>query len=115
MLLHVVLMKPHADLTVADRAAFADAFERAVRTIPTVRSVKVGRRVLHGAAYEASAPDAADHAVIIEFDDIAGLQTYLRHPAHEELGARFGQSLSSAMVFDFEAGGLEKLKDLVER
>jgi hypothetical protein len=112
MLLHVVLMKPRGDLSSADRAAFVDAFERAVRTIPTVRSVKVGRRVRHGAGYEASTPDA-DHAAIIEFDDVAGLQTYLRHPAHEELGARFGQSLSSAMVFDFEAGGLEKLKDFV--
>jgi hypothetical protein len=68
--------------------------------------------VRHGAGYEASAPDA-DHAAIIEFDDVDGLQAYLRHPAHEELGARFGQSLSSALVFDFEAGGLEKLKDFV--
>ena len=112
MLLHVVLMKPRGDLSAADRAAFVAAFERAVRTIPTVRSVRVGRRVRHGAGYEASTPDA-DHAAIIEFDDVAGLQTYLRHPAHEELGARFGESLSSAMVFDFEAGGLEKLKDFV--
>jgi hypothetical protein len=113
MLLHVVLMKPRGDLSAADRVRLVDAFERAVRTIPTVRGVKVGRRVRHGAGYEASTPDAADHAAIIEFDDVAGLQTYLRHPAHEELGARFGQSLSSALVFDFEAGGLEVLKDFL--
>jgi hypothetical protein len=112
MVLHVVLMTPRGDLSAADRAAFADAFERAVRTIPTVRGVRVGRRVRHGAGYEASATDA-EHAAIIEFDDVAGLQTYLRHPAHDELGARFGRSISSALVFDFEAGGLEKLKDFV--
>jgi hypothetical protein len=113
MVLHVVLMKPRGDLSADDRVAFVDAFERAVRTIPTVRSVKVGRRVRHGAGYETAAPDTADHAAIIEFDDVAGLQTYLRHPAHEELGARFSQSLSSALVFDFEAGGLEALRDFV--
>jgi hypothetical protein len=113
MILHVVLMKPRADLSAADRRAFAEAFQRAAQTIPTVRSVRLGRRVRHGAGYEGSTPDAADHAAIIEFDDIAGLQVYLGHPAHEDLGARFQQSLSSALVFDFEAGGLEMLKDFV--
>jgi len=113
MVLHVVLMNPRGDLSAADRLALADAFERAVRTIPTVRSVRVGRRVRHGAGYEASRPDAADHAAIIEFDDVAGLQTYLSHPAHEALGACFRRSLSSAVVLDFEAGGLEMLKEFV--
>ena len=44
--------------------------------------------------------------------DLDGLQTYLRHPAHIELGARFGQSLSSALVYDFEVGGMEVLEKL---
>src|SRR5260221_8011420 len=113
MVLHVVLMKPRGDWSPADRAAFADAFEHAVRTIPTVRSVKIGRRVLHGAGYEGATPGGFEHLAIIEFDDLGGLQTYLVHPAHEELGARFGQSLGSAAVLDFEAGGLERLRDLV--
>jgi hypothetical protein len=47
---------------------------------------------------------------LVDFDDLAGLQAYLRHPAHEELGARFGQSLRSAVVFDFEVGGLEDVR-----
>ena len=110
MLSHIVLMKPRADLSASDRRAFADAFERALREIPTVRAVRLGRRILHGAGYEAAAPDAPLVA-IIDFDDLAGLQTYLRHRAHEELGARFGQSLSVAMVYDFEVGGLELLHD----
>ena len=110
MLTHLVLMKPRADLTDADRAALVAAFERAVRDIPTVRAVRVGRRVRHGAAYEQAAPDAADYIAQIDFDDLAGLQAYLRHPAHDELGARFGQSLSAALVFDFEVGGIENLR-----
>jgi len=81
-----------------------------MREISTVRGVRIGRRVVHGAGYEAGAPDAAEYIASIDFDDLAGLQAYLRHPAHQELGARFGRALSSAMVFDFEVGGVEELR-----
>jgi len=47
---------------------------------------------------------------LVTFDSVDGLQSYLRHPAHSELGARFGRSLSSAMVYDFEVGGIELLR-----
>ena len=110
MLTHLVLMKPRPDLSAADRAALVDAFERAVREIPTVRHVRIGRRIVHGAGYETAAPDVADYIAAIDFDDVAGLQAYLRHPAHGDLGARFGQALSSAVVFDFEVGGIEELR-----
>lgn len=103
-------MKPRADLSPADRQALVDAFERALREIPTVRDVRIGRRILHGAGYEPAAPDAADYLAVLDFDDLDGLQTYLRHPAHAALGARFGQSLSSALVYDFEVGGIEALR-----
>jgi Stress responsive A/B Barrel Domain len=105
---HVVLMKPRTDLSAGDREAFVAAFERAVRDIPSIRGVRVGRRIAHGAAYEQA--DAADYIAMIDFDDLAGLQAYLRHPAHDELGARFGLSLSSANVLDFEVGGIEALR-----
>ena len=110
MLTHLVLMKPRPDLSPADRAGLVDAFERAVREIPTVRNVRVGRRVVHGAGYETVAPDLGEYIAEIDFDDVAGLQAYLRHPAHGDLGARFGQALSSAVVFDFEVGGIEELR-----
>ena len=41
MVSHVVLMTPRADLSATDRRAFVDAFERALRGIPTVRSVRI--------------------------------------------------------------------------
>lgn len=110
MVCHLVLMKPRADLSVADRRAFADAFERASHEIPTIREVRIGRRVTHGAGYEQGLPDAADFMALLVFDDLEGLQAYLRHPAHEALGTRFGQSLSSALVYDFEVGGFEDLR-----
>lgn len=113
MVSHVVLMKPRTDLPAADRGAFVAAFERAMRRIPSIRSVRIGRRVRHGAEYEAGLPDAADYLAMIDFDDLAGLQAYLRHPAHDELGARFGQALSSALVYDFEVGGIENLSKVL--
>ena len=112
MVSHLVLMKPRADVSPADRRALVDAFDRAIREIPTVRDVRVGRRVTHGAGYEQGMPDTADYLIIIDFDDLAGLQAYLRHPAHEALGVRFGQSLSSALVYDFEVGGTDILAGL---
>ena len=105
---HIVLMTPRADLSLDERSAFIDAFERAVRDIPAVKAVRVGRRVTHGAGYEQAAPDA-DYLAVIDFEDLADLQAYLRHPAHDDLGARFGQSLRSALVYDFEVGGPEEL------
>jgi hypothetical protein len=111
---HLVLMKPRPDLSPADREGFIDAFERALRQIPTVRAVRIGKRITHGASYESYAPDL-DYLATIDFDDLDGLQTYLRHPAHADLGARFGQSLSGALVYDFEVGGVEMLGDVVRR
>lgn len=113
MVWHLVLMKPRTDLSSADRQALIDALNRAAREIPTVRDVRVGRRITHGAAYEATAPDSADYVASIGFDDLAGLQMYLRHPAHAELGARFHQSLDSALIYDFEVGGIDGLDRLV--
>ena len=106
---HIVFMTPRTDLPLDERSAFIDAFERALRDIPTVKAVRVGRRVTHGAGYEQVVPDA-DYLVVIDFEDLADLQAYLRHPAHDDLGARFGQSLRSALVYDFEVGGLEELR-----
>jgi hypothetical protein len=101
---HVVLFRPKPDLSQPARAALVAAFTRAVHEIPDVRGVRAGRRVLHGAGYEQTTPDLADVLVVIDFDDLAGLQAYLRHPAHAELGARFGQSVESGLVYDFEVG-----------
>src|SRR5262245_19155221 len=109
MVSHVVLFKVRPDLREDERRALAAAFDRAVRAIPTVRGVRFGTRVRHGAGYEETSPDAADYLAVIDFDDLAGLQAYLRHPAHAELGARFGESLSSAFVYDFEVEGVDAL------
>ena len=112
MIAHVVLMSPRPDLAPEDRRAFVDAFERAVRNIPTVRNVRIGTRVIHGAQYEKGMPDTGAFLAIIDFDDLSGLQTYLRHPEHDALGRLFYLSLSSAFVYDYEVGGAELLRGL---
>ena len=116
MLWHVVLLKPRPDLTAVDRRRFADAFRRAVTEIPSVRGVRFGRRTTHGAGYEPHAPDAGAFIAIVEFDNRADLQAYLRHAAHDELGALFGQALSAAIVYDFEmlADGSGDLRGALE-
>ena len=102
MIWHVVLLKPRADLPADERRQFADAFQQAVTSIPSVRGVRFGRRVTHGAGYERNAPDAGAFLAIVEFEDRAGLDAYLAHPAHDELGAVFGRALSAALVYDFD-------------
>jgi len=109
MVSHIVLMKPRTDLQPSARAALIDAFEHAVREIPSAPR-RVGRRIRHAAGCEGSGPDVADYLALIDFDDLAGLQTYLQHPAHAQLGARFGESLTVAWVYDFEVGGLDALR-----
>jgi len=114
MISHVVIMTPRVDLSADDREGFIAAFERAVREIPSIRGVRFGRRVVHGAVDEAGAVAPAEFIAIIDFEDLAGLQSYLRHPAHQALANRFYGSLSSAWVVDFETGGVDDLRRLAE-
>jgi hypothetical protein len=109
MVVHVVLLKPRPGVSADERRRFVAAFDRATREIPSVRNVRVGARVRHGAGYEAAMPDTVEFLATIDFDDLAGLQAYLSHPAHDELGRLFGEVLSSALVYDFELGPLESL------
>jgi hypothetical protein len=102
MIWHLVLLKPRPDLGAAEGQALVQAFDAAVRGIPSVRDVRVGRRVMHGAGYERAAPDTADYVASIAFDNMEGLHDYLRHPLHENLAARFYQCLSVGHAYDFE-------------
>lgn len=78
------------------------ALNAAAEQIPTVRRFHVGARVMHGAAYEALMPHDFPFAAVIEFDDLAGLQAYLRHPAHERLGELFYKLQEAALAYDYE-------------
>ena len=112
MLFHITLFRPRPDLAAADRTGLVEALESALLQIPSIRRFHVGRRVTHGARYEALMPVSFDYAAVIEFDDLGGLQAYLGHPAHEALGKRFMQSLESSVIFDYQMQGGEELRQL---
>jgi hypothetical protein len=114
MLFHVVLFRPRPDLSPADRASLVEAFEAALERIPSIRRFHVGRRVVHGAGYEALMPVSLDYAAVIEFDDLAGLRDYLAHPAHQALGSRFMSSLEASQIFDYQMQDEEELRGLAQ-
>lgn len=101
MIAHLVLFRLRAGLSAVERADLIQAFDAGLRTIPSVRRARVGRRVLHGAGYE---PAASDFPYVAElaFDDVEGLQAYLRHAAHEGPAQRFFALTEATMVFDYE-------------
>ena len=102
MIAHVVLFRPRASLTAAERARLADVFTSALREIPSIRRSRIGERVMHGRPYEALMTTHYSHAAILEFDDVAGLRAYLEHPAHEALGRLFFEAFEEALMYDFE-------------
>ena len=113
MITHVVLLRPRADLSADERAGLADALRAAIKTIPSIRRARVGRRVTFGRGYEQSMRTDYQFVALLDFDDLAGLTAYLDHPAHEALAARFFQVLDEALMYDFEVEdgvtGLERL------
>ncbi len=102
MVAHMVLFRPRADLSPAARTALARAFEAALRAIPAVRRANVGRRLMQGHSYEARMQVDYAYAAVLEFDDAAGLNAYLEHPAHQELAAHFYEAFEQALIYDFE-------------
>ena len=102
MLLHIVLFRPKPGISASDRAAMFTALNAAAGDIPSVRGFQVGARVTHGAVYERLMLHDFPFAAIIEFDDLAGLQAYLRHPTHERLGELFYELQEAALAYDYE-------------
>jgi hypothetical protein len=102
VIVHLVMFKPRADLPGGQRQALAEALTVALRDIPSVRRARIGRRVTHGRPYEQLMDVDYQYAAVLEFDDLDGLNAYLAHPAHEALAARFFESFSEALMYDYE-------------
>jgi hypothetical protein len=102
MLAHLVLFRPRAELSDAERDGLVDALTRALEQIPSIRRARVGRRITHGRPYEQLMRSDYPFLALLEFDDLAGLQAYLNHPAHEQLAARFFAAFEEALMYDYE-------------
>jgi hypothetical protein len=114
MVFHIVLFRPRPELSVADRAGLVEALEHALRRIPSIRRFSLGRRLRHGAGYEAWMAVDLEYAAVLEFDELAGLQAYLAHPAHAALGRRFMESLESSAIYDYAMQGPDELRALAQ-
>jgi hypothetical protein len=106
MILHTVLFRPKPGLSESDREAMFAALQSAASDIPTVRRFQIGTRLHHGARYETLMTQDFPFAAFIEFDDLDGLQAYLRHPRHQQLGELFYALQEAALAYDYD---LQKL------
>lgn len=102
MVAHVVLYRLRADVTPGERAQFNTALVNAFSSIPEIRRYRVGRRLQVGAAYETTMSSPFEYFGLLEFDDMAGLQAYLAHPSHVELGRLFWSCSERTLVIDYE-------------
>lgn len=113
MIAHIVLFKPRPDLSTADRESVIAAMRVAFTTIPEIRRVRVGRRRILGRSYDAYSQVDFEYSAILEFETEDALQKYLDHPAHIELGQRFGETAEAALVYDFAIVELEEIQKLI--
>lgn len=95
---HIVAWKLAAD-DAAVRAEHAAEVARRLQSlmgvVPTLRSLSAGPN----AAY---ADVNGDVALVADFDDVAGLDAYQVHPAHQEVAAYVRSVVSSRIAVDFE-------------
>ena len=83
----------------ADRAAHAAEAARRlnglVGVVPTLRAMSAGANVLF--------PDQNwDLVLVADFEDVAGLDAYQVHPAHEEVAAYIGTIRADRVAVDIE-------------
>jgi hypothetical protein len=98
---HVVLFRPRPDISDADREALFDAMRAAAKEIPAVRGFRIGQHIANPVPYVVSGFPSFPWTALVEFDDEAGLRTYLSHPLHVALGQRFNAAAEAAMIYDF--------------
>jgi Stress responsive A/B Barrel Domain len=102
MIAHIILFAPRSDLSPGQREEILTAFTQAAAAAPTVRHVRIGRRILHGVpGYQQLMRTDFEYAAIVEFDDVAGLEEYLRHPAHAAAGRHFTESAAASLAYDY--------------
>jgi hypothetical protein len=102
MLTHLVMFRPRTDLTPAQRQGLASALTTALSEIPSIRRARVGKRVMLGAGYELLMRTDYPYIAMLEFEDQAGLQAYLDHPSHKDLGNRFFETFEEALMYDYD-------------
>ena len=101
MIAHIVLFRPKAGLSDADRARIVDALRDAHARIAQIRRFRLGTRRLAGKAYDALSRDFP-YFLMLEFDTRDDLEAYLAHPAHDALSLSFHEASDAAEAYDYE-------------
>lgn len=103
MIVHVVMIQPRPDLEAGALAAVLADLRAAAKEIPSVRRLRIGRRVKHGRpGYETAMTRDFAYLALIEFDDERGLADYLEHPSHAALSRHFATIGEQALAYDYE-------------
>jgi hypothetical protein len=112
---HIILFEPRSNLTEREQKDLLDSFTAAA-AVPGVRNIRIGRRILHGLpGYEQLMTHNFEYAAILEFDDVAALREYLKHPAHAAAGRHFTASAASALAYDYAFASADELVTLVSK
>jgi len=75
-------------------ASIVAGLESLVGVVPSIRALSVGPSVVTG-------PNHWDLALIVDFDDEAGLEAYQVHPEHQKVGAHIRSLISQQAAVDF--------------
>jgi len=97
MISHVVAWSLRDDVVRAEAIGrIRTLLEALDGVVPSIRSISVVENV----AYPGK---NADVAVVAEFDDIAGLDAYQVHPAHQAAAAQIRELVATRAAIDWEA------------
>ena len=110
MISHLVLFRPRATLSVAEREALVTSLQAAITGIPSIKRASVGKRILlNRPGYETQMAEHFEYSAILEFDSEADLRAYLDHPAHVDLGSRLFTAAEAVLAYDFEGLPLDQI------
>jgi hypothetical protein len=110
MIVHVVLLKLKEEITADEVLSFARLLTEACRSMPVVTAAWVGPRVTVDPGYDRSFGDTTyDFAAILQFANRDDLLSYLRHPAHSDVGGRFWEICQATTVFEGELLDLKRV------
>ena len=97
------------------RAIAAETAGEAGEAVLERGAPRVGRRVLHGLpGYEQLMAVDYQFSLILDFDDVEGLKSYLQNPAHAAIGGLFTTAASASLAYDYEVRDLEDAAQLLD-